>query len=255
MDVEHGRSCSSILAGDIDQQHEGHGRRRRGWWPSRSPGPGRACRPGRGGAGWRSASSPTRCGTGSWWRRTRRARSPPPTRRPAVSGRRRWGHVIVAHARAGEAPSVAAASCRWGSTLRSTGSTARTTNGTATRAWPTGTSHHDAAPVDRRHVERDQQAEADRDGRRGDRQHQPGVEEPPGPAGGGDGERGEHADGERDRRGDHRRAHGHADGGERVDAEVDAGSDLGPSEAAPRRRASSRPSPAASARRAPPAGR
>ena len=28
--------------------------------------------------------------------------------------------------------------------LRSTGRTARTTNGTATSAWPTGTSHHDA---------------------------------------------------------------------------------------------------------------
>ena len=27
---------------------------------------------------------------------------------------------------------------------RSTGSTVRTTNGTATSAWPTGTSHHDA---------------------------------------------------------------------------------------------------------------
>ena len=42
----------------------------------------------------------------------------------------------------GEAPSVAAASWRRGSTPRRTGSTVRTTNGTATSAWPTGTSHH-----------------------------------------------------------------------------------------------------------------
>ena len=62
----------------------------------------------------------------------------------ATTGRRRCGHVTSRQARAGDAPSVAAASCRRGSMPRSTGSTVRTTNGMATSAWPTGTSHHDA---------------------------------------------------------------------------------------------------------------
>ena len=60
----------------------------------------------------------------------------------AMAGRRRCGTVTSHHVRLGEAPSVAAASWRWGSMPRRTGSTVRTTNGTATSAWPTGTSHH-----------------------------------------------------------------------------------------------------------------
>ena len=69
--------------------------------------------------------------------------------RGEAGGRRRAGGaggltVTSRHARTGEAPRVAAASCRRGSMPRSTGRTVRTTKGTATSAWPTGTSHHDA---------------------------------------------------------------------------------------------------------------
>ncbi len=59
---------------------------------------------------------------------------------------------------------------------RRTGSTARTTNGTATMAWPSGTSHHEARQSIGPLVERDEHAEPDRDRRSRDGQHHRGVE-------------------------------------------------------------------------------
>ena len=172
--------------------------------------------------------------------------------RPPVSGRRRWGHVISRHARVGDAPSVAAASCSCGSTPRSTGSTARTTNGTATRAWPTGISHHDPRqstgatsnvismpnPI----VTADVASGSIR----------PLSSSRPAAPGGGDGERGEHADGDARSPSPRRRAQRRADRGERVDAEPSPGAPR-PAEAR-QPRASTRRRPAATARRAPPAG-
>ena len=61
-----------------------------------------------------------------------------------MKGRLSTGPTPVSQARSGLAPNVAAASMRRGSTDRMAGSTVRTTNGRATRAWPTGSSHHDA---------------------------------------------------------------------------------------------------------------
>ena len=51
------------------------------------------------------------------------------------------GRSTSRQTRAGDAPSVAAASRRRGSMARSTGVTMRTTNGTATSAWAIGISH------------------------------------------------------------------------------------------------------------------
>ena len=88
------------------------------------------------------------------------------------------------------------------STPRSTGSMVRTTKGMATSAWPMGTIHQVAAPVDRIRVERDQHAEADRDRRRGDRQHERRVEQPAARPGSGDRQRGQRADDQGDDHGD-----------------------------------------------------
>ena len=66
--------------------------------------------------------------------------------RPAdtTTGRRSRGPADVHHARSGGAPSVAAASTGPGPMLSSAGTTVRTTRGSATSAWPMGTSHHEA---------------------------------------------------------------------------------------------------------------
>ena len=108
---------------------------------------------------------------------------------PATSARRRNGRSTSRQTRGGEAPSVAAASRRRGSMERSVGSTARTTNGTATTAWAMGMRTHEPRRSSGAAVDGDEQAEADGDGRRPERQHQPGVEQRAAPAGGGDGDR------------------------------------------------------------------
>ena len=137
-------------------------------------------------ARWRSASSP--------------ARSRQEARRAELAERDRGGepgghHERPPQARAGRRPPRPQ---RRGAERRRrldragvdaaqhAAATVRTTNGTATSAWPTGTSHHDGAPVERRRVERDEHAEPDRHRRRRDRQHQAGVEQPTVPVGGGD---------------------------------------------------------------------
>ena len=63
-----------------------------------------------------------------------------------------------------------------------TGSTARTTNGMATSAWAIGMRIHEPRRSSGRAVHGDEQAEADGDGRRAEREHQPGVEQAPPPA-------------------------------------------------------------------------
>ena len=69
---------------------------------------------GRAAARWRSASSPSRCATGSWSPRTRRARSPRRGRRRRRAAGAGAARSTSRHARSGEAPSVAAASCELG---------------------------------------------------------------------------------------------------------------------------------------------
>ena len=101
----------------------------------------------------------------------------------AVSGRRRWGHVIVAHARAGDGPERGRGLVQVGVDAAQHGQHGAHDERDGDEGLADGHQPPRAAPVDRRHVERDQQAEADRHGGRGDRQHQPGVEQPPGPAG------------------------------------------------------------------------
>ena len=187
----------------------------------------------RAGAGWRSASSPTRCGTGSWSRRTRRARSPRRGRRPAISGRRRCGTVIVPHARVGVAPSVAAASCRWGRCRA--GRAARRARRTGRRPAPgrraPATTSRASRPARASNVISRPKPIVTADVAIGS--ISPVSSSRPAAAGGGDGERGEHADDDGDHRGHDRRAQRRADGGERVDAEVDARAHLGPAERAP----------------------
>ena len=111
---------------------------------ARIPEPAASCPCARAAARWRSGASRHPNATGSSWLRTHRARSPQRGRRRRRSGCQRYGTTVARHARTGDAPSVAAASVIAGSTERSTPTQMRTTNGTATRAWPTGTSHHDA---------------------------------------------------------------------------------------------------------------
>ena len=78
--------------------------------------------------------------------------------------------------RAAPRPRAGAGRC-----ARSTGSTARTTNGMATRAWAIGTRIHVPRRSSGRPVDRDEQPEADGHGRRAERQHQAGVEQAPAP--------------------------------------------------------------------------
>ena len=92
------------------------------------------------------------------------------------SARRTIGRSTSRHTRHGDAPSTAAASRSRPSTARSTGSMVRTTKGTPTSACASGTRIQERPQVQRRLVERDQEAEAD--GHRGhaERQHQQRVE-------------------------------------------------------------------------------
>ena len=86
---------------------------------SANPGPGAASRCGRAGARSRSGASRRRCGRGSSSRRTRRARSPRRARRRRRAGARGTARRSPPTPGRG-APSVAAASVRRGSTERST---------------------------------------------------------------------------------------------------------------------------------------
>ena len=115
--------------------------------------------------------------SGSSSRRTRRARSPRRTRRrPAAAGEGPGRRRATTPASA-RLPACAAAARRSAGIDRSTASRARTTNGTATSAWPSGTSHHRARQSTGGSVEGDEHAEADGHRRRAERQHQAGVEQ------------------------------------------------------------------------------
>ncbi len=132
------------LPGGVRRSRRGAPSSRPGAWRGRSPGPAASSRFGRGAARSRSAWSRRRNATGSSSRRTRRARSPLPAQhRPPAAA--------TGTARRSPATPGSVTRPGWrrrrviaGSTERSTPTQVRTTNGTAIRAWPTGTSHHDA---------------------------------------------------------------------------------------------------------------
>ena len=87
----------------------------------------------------------------------------------------------------GEAPSVAAASCEARVDAAEDRQHRAHDERHGDERLADGHEPPRAPPVDRRGVERDQDAEADRHRRRGERQHQPGVEQAPGAPGRGDG--------------------------------------------------------------------
>ena len=115
----------------------------------------------------------------------------------ATTGRRRWASVDLAPGPTGDAPSVAAASWRSGVDAAQHGQHRAHHERHGDERLADGTSHHDARQSTGGVVERDEHAEADRHGRRGDRQHQSGVEQPAAAPGGRDRQRGEGADGRR----------------------------------------------------------
>ena len=140
----------------------------------------------------------------------------------------------------GVAPNVAAAARRSRGMERSTDSMARTTNGTATSAWPSGTSHHCARQSNGRRVERDQHAETDRHRRRAERQHQACIEKLAESRRRGDRGGREEADDRGDQRGDDGEPQGRRDRRDGVDAEAGARPHLGVAELASTPTATSR---------------